>query len=94
MSTFKGLNSLNVGHITHHTKYSNIKPQPLNSPMSVITVQKHLLHEYKLPESSQNINLSNEIQVAVFDNFDLTTPLFLRAHSFSLSPLSSFLHLN
>lgn len=62
--------------------------------MSVITVQKHLLHEYKLPESSQNINLSNEIQVAVFDNFDLTTPLFLRTHSFSLSPLSSFLHLN
>lgn len=62
--------------------------------MSVITVQKHLLHEYKLPESSQNINLSNEIQVAVFDNFDLTTPLFLWVHSFSLSPISSFLHLN
>lgn len=44
--------------------------------MSVITVQKHLLHEYKLPESSQNINLSNEIQVAVFDNFDLTLRYF------------------
>lgn len=77
MSTFKGLNSLNVGHITHHTKYSNIKPQPLNSPMSVITVQKHLLHEYKLPESSQNINLSNEIQVAVFDNYGLIASLYL-----------------
>lgn len=38
--------------------------------MSVITVQIHLLHEYKLPESSQNINLSNEIQVVLFDNFD------------------------
>lgn len=38
--------------------------------MSVITVQKHLLYEYKLPESSQNINLSNEIQVVLFDNFD------------------------
>lgn len=80
MFTFKGFNSLNVGHITHHTKYSIIKPQPLNSPMSVITVQKHLLHEYKLPESSQNIILSNEIQVAVFDNrclYGLIASLYL-----------------
>lgn len=48
--------------------------------MSVITVQKHLLHEYKLPESSQNIILSNEIQVAVFDNrclYGLIASLYL-----------------